>query len=145
MHEMKELRGEKEDILDKNRDHEKTINEQERMVQKTKQEKIELLEELKQVNRREEETQINTAKREEGLMSEMDDYKHQLKSKTKQDRGTDETDNETAGGVGGNAKSAGGEGAEFGGARARKQRAEEPDRGGPGGVHERVDWGEAGD
>jgi len=36
------------------------------------------------VNRREEETQINTAKREEGLMSEMDDYKHQLKSKTKQ-------------------------------------------------------------
>ena len=86
-HEMKELRKEMEESLDKNREQEKLISDQERQVQKVKQEKIELLEELKQVNRREEETQINNAKREENLMSEMDDCKAQLKSTKKQAAG----------------------------------------------------------
>ena len=81
--ELKEYRKEKEDALDKVRNLEKDLGEKERDMAKVKGEKIELLEELKAVNRREEETQANTAKREQGLLQELDDVKHQLKNTKK--------------------------------------------------------------
>ncbi|GMH46288.1 hypothetical protein TrRE_jg8220, partial [Triparma retinervis] len=81
--ELKEFRREKEDALDKVRNLEKDLGEKERDMAKVKGEKIELLEELKAVNRREEETQANTAKREQDLLQELDDIKHQLKNTKK--------------------------------------------------------------
>jgi len=80
---LKELKNERENALDSVRSQEKLVSELERDVTKTKTEKIELLEELKQVNRREEETQQATAKREQDLLSELEDSKHQLKSTKK--------------------------------------------------------------
>ena len=69
--EVKEARKEKEDALDVARDLEKEKGELERSVGKVKGEKIELLEELKAVNRREEETQNNVARREQDLLQEV--------------------------------------------------------------------------
>ncbi|GMH92918.1 hypothetical protein TrVE_jg10853 [Triparma verrucosa] len=81
--ETKESRKEKEDALDKVRELEKEKGELDRLVVKTKGEKIELLEELKAVNRREEETQNNVARREQDLLQELDDVKHELKNTKK--------------------------------------------------------------
>jgi len=81
--ELKEFKRDKEDALDKVRELEKDLGEKEREVAKTKGEKIELLEELKAINRREEETQASTARREQELLQELDDVKHQLKNTKK--------------------------------------------------------------